>query len=109
MKTERMIFMDNTMTKVLLHSSAYYLPFALPIIIFFISPDDEVKRLAVQAVLFQIIMGILLTISGIFSFVLVGIPFLIVFGLMYVITPIIGIVRALQNEPWRYPIVGSFI
>lgn len=54
-------------------------------------------------------MSILIGISVVFSYVLIGIPFLIVFGLMGFIVPIIGIIRALQGEYWNYPIVGRWV
>jgi len=54
-------------------------------------------------------MSVLITISAIFSFFLIGLPFLIGFGIMYLIVPIIGIVNALKNEDYNYPIVGRWI
>lgn len=71
--------------------------------------DSRVKSLSLQALLFQIVMSILISISVVFSYVLIGIPFLIVFGLMGFIIPIIGIIRALQGEYWNYPIVGRWV
>ena len=71
--------------------------------------DSRVKSLSLQALLFQIVMSILISISVVFSYVLIGIPFLIVFGLMGFIVPIIGIIRALQGEYWNYPIVGRWV
>jgi hypothetical protein len=49
----------------------------------------------------------LISISIFFSWILIGIPFLIVFGLMALIAPIIGIIRALDDRPFRYPIIGA--
>ncbi|WP_108305953.1 DUF4870 domain-containing protein [Metalysinibacillus jejuensis] len=101
--------MDNKLSKIIVHSSFYYAPFLVPVIMFFIAPDEEVRRLSVQAVLFQIVLAILLGISWAFTFVIIGLPFLIVFGLIYFCAPIIGIIRALQGKSWNYPIVGRLV
>lgn len=100
---------DNKWIKVVLHSSAYYLPILLPLLFILLIDDSRVKSLSLQALLFQIVMSILISISVVFSYVLIGIPFLIVFGLMGFIVPIIGIIRALQGEYWNYPIVGRWV
>jgi len=101
--------METKWSKVIIHASAFFAPWLVPIIFFLIGPDEEVKSVAVQALLFQIVIGVLMTISGVLSFLLIGIPFVIIFGIMYVIVPIIGIVKALSDEPWRYPIVGRWV
>ncbi|MBG9454540.1 membrane protein [Lysinibacillus sphaericus] len=101
--------METKWSKVIIHASAFFAPWLVPIIFFLISSEEEVKSISVQALLFQVVMIVLLTISGIFSFLLIGIPFLIVFGIMYFIAPIIGIVKALSDESWRYPIVGRWV
>jgi len=101
--------METKWSKVIIHASAFFAPWLVPIIFFLISSEEEVKSISVQALLFQVVMIVLLTISGILSFLLIGIPFLIVFGIMYFIAPIIGIVKALSDESWRYPIVGRWV
>ncbi|MFF2178771.1 DUF4870 domain-containing protein [Lysinibacillus sp. NPDC058147] len=101
--------METKWSKVIIHASAFFAPWLVPIIFFLIGSDEEIKSFSVQALLFQIVMWVLLTISGILSFLIIGIPFLIVFGIMYFIVPIIGIVKALSDEPWRYPIVGRWV
>lgn len=101
--------MDTKWSKVIIHASAFFAPFLIPILFFFISQDEEVKSFSVQALLFQIVMWVLIAISALLSFILIGLPFLVIFGLMSFIVPIIGIVKALLNEPWRYPIVGRWV
>lgn len=100
---------DNKWIKVVLHSSAFYLPILLPLLFMLLIDDSRVKSLSLQALLFQIVMTVLISISTIFSYILIGIPFLIVFGLMAFIIPIIGIIRALQGDYWNYPIVGRWV
>ena len=101
--------MEEKWSKVIVHSSAFYAPFLVPIIFFLIGTDHEVKRLSIQAVLFQIVFGILLGISIVFSFILIGLPFLVIFGIIYFGAPIIGIYKAVNETPWDYPIVGRWV
>ncbi|WP_088007421.1 DUF4870 domain-containing protein [Indiicoccus explosivorum] len=100
--------MENTGLKVLVHASAFFMPFLVPFIVYLISEDYEVKKLAVQAVLFQIVMAVLIFLAVLLSFLLIGIPLLVIFGLMTLIVPIFGIVRAVNGQQFNYPIVGSF-
>ncbi|ANU09019.1 hypothetical protein A1A1_06707 [Planococcus antarcticus DSM 14505] len=100
--------MENTGLKILVHASAFFAPFLVPVIVFLISEDKEVKRLSIQALLFQLAIGVLISISSLLIIFVIGIPMLIVFGLMGVIIPIMGIIKALNNEYFDYPIVGSW-
>lgn len=100
--------MENTGLKVLVHASAFFAPFLVPFIVFIISADNEVKKLSIQALLFQLAMGVLIFISSLLIVVLIGIPMLIVFGLMTIIVPIMGIIKAINNEKFDYPIVGAW-
>ncbi|WP_107925062.1 DUF4870 domain-containing protein [Lysinibacillus parviboronicapiens] len=101
--------METKWSKVIIHASAFFAPFLVPILFFLISTDEEVKGISIQALLFQIVMWVLIAIAGILSFVLIGLPFLLIFGIMTFIVPIIGIVKAISDEPWRYPIVGRWV
>ena len=101
--------MEEKWTKVLLHASAFFMPLLVPILIFLITKDKGMKRLSIQALLFQFVMAILIGISWALSFLLIGLPFVVVFGLMTVIVPIIGIVKALSDDNWEYPIVKHIV
>lgn len=101
--------MENTGLKILVHASAFFAPFLVPFIVFLVSNDQEVKKISIQALLFQLVMGALIFISSILIFVIIGIPMLIVFGLMTIIVPIIGIIKALNGETYNYPIVGMWV
>ncbi|KAA0965037.1 DUF4870 domain-containing protein [Sporosarcina sp. ANT_H38] len=101
--------MENKGLKVLVHASAFFMPFLVPFIIYLVIDDLEVKRMAIQAVLFQLVMSALIFVSALLIIVLVGIPMLIGFGLMWIIVPIIAIVKALKDEKYNYPIVGRWI
>ncbi|AWE09123.1 DUF4870 domain-containing protein [Lysinibacillus sp. 2017] len=101
--------MESKWSKVIIHASAFFAPCLVPILFFLISSDDEVKRTSIQALLFQIVFGILIAIAGILSLLLVGLPFLLVFLAIFWIAPIIGIVKALSDQNWNYPIVGRWV
>lgn len=102
--------MDNRGLKVLVHASAFFAPYAVPILIYvlchFFMEDLEVKRLAIQAILFQLVMGVLIAISIVLIFIIIGIPLVIGLGIMWIVVPIMGIIKALNNEEYNYPIVG---
>jgi hypothetical protein len=99
--------MEHKGLKILIHASTWFAPVLVPIIVYFLTSNREVKSLSLQAVIFHLVIGVLISISIFFSWILIGIPFLIVFGLMALIAPIMGIIRALDDRPFRYPIIGS--
>lgn len=101
--------MDTKWAKVIIHASAFFAPVLVPILFFLLSEEEEVKRMSIQSLLFQFVMWVLIIISSILSFILIGIPFLIIFGIMLLVVPIIGIVQALNDTPWDYPIVGRWV
>lgn len=101
--------MESKWSKIIIHASAFFAPFLVPILFFLISTESEVKRTAMQALLFQVVFGILITVAGILSIVLIGLPFLFVFVLIFWIAPVIGIIKALSDQNWNYPIVGRWI
>lgn len=101
--------MESKWSKIIIHASAFFAPFLVPILFFLISTESEVKRTAMQALLFQVVFGILITVAGILSVVLIGLPFLLVFVLIFWIAPVIGIIKALSDQNWNYPIVGRWI
>lgn len=100
--------METKGIRILTHASAFFAPYLVPIIVFFVTNDDLIKRLAIQAILFQIVLGVLIWISTIFSFILIGIPFLVLFGIIWVFVPVLGILAALRDEHYEYPIVKHF-
>ncbi|MDW0110288.1 DUF4870 domain-containing protein [Sporosarcina aquimarina] len=104
--------METKGLKILIHASAFFAPFLVPVLVFlltlFVEMDVQVKRLSIQALLFQLVMGALIVLSTIFSVILIGLPFLAIFIIMTIVIPIIAIVKTLQDEPYSYPIVGRW-
>lgn len=101
--------MEEKWAKVIIHASAFFAPVLVPVLFFLLSNDDSVKRTSIQALLFQFVMCVLIGISIVLSIFIIGIPFLIIFGIMTIVVPIIGIVNALQDNHWNYPIVGRWV
>ncbi|MGZ0051384.1 DUF4870 domain-containing protein [Brevibacillus gelatini] len=101
--------MDYRGVKAITHASAFFAPFLVPIIVWLLMQERDAKNMALQALLFHLFMSILISISWILSFVLIGIPFLIVFGLMAIYYPIKGIIYSLQGRPFHYPLLGSIV
>ena len=66
------------------------------------------KKLSIQALLFQLVMSALIFASSLLTVILIGFPLLLLFGAIAIIVPIIAIVKALNNEPYNYPVVGSW-
>lgn len=104
--------MEKTGLKVLVHASAFFAPFIIPVIVFFIASyvteDDEVKKLSIQALLFQLVMTALIFVSSLLTVILIGFPLLLLFGAIGIIVPIMAIIKALKNEPYDYPVVGAW-
>lgn len=101
--------MENTGLKVLLHASTWFAPFLVPFILYLVVDDEEIKKLSIQAVLFQLVMTALIFVSVLLIFLLIGIPLVIIFGIMAFVVPIIGIIKAVNGDTFNYPIVGSWI
>lgn len=105
--------MDEKWSKVLIHGSAFfsafYVSMLVPLVFFLLTKDERIKSLAIQALLFQLVMGVLITVAGVLSVFVIGLPFLIVFWAMTIIVPLIGIVKALSDSDWNYPIVGRWV
>lgn len=100
--------MEKTGLKILLHASTFFAPILVPFILYLVIEDLEIKSLSIQALLFHLVMGALIFVSVILIIFLIGIPLLIGVSLMMVIVPIIGIVKAVQGEPYQYPLVGRW-
>ncbi len=101
--------MENSGLKILLHASTWFAPFLVPFVLFLVIDDQEIKKLSIQAILFQLVMTVLITISIFLIIFLIGIPMLVIFGIMTFVVPIIGIVKAINGNTFNYPIVGSWI
>lgn len=94
---------------VILHASAFFAPILVPILFLLLAQDDIIKKLSIQALLFQFVMWILIGLSTLLSFILIGLPFLLLFSIMMLVVPIVGVYKALTDQSWDYPIVGRWV
>lgn len=82
-----------------------------PIVMWLMSKDES--RLArihgIHMINWMISCFIYVVVSALLSAVLIGIPFLIVFGLLSVIFPIVAAIKANNNEIWEYPMSIKFL
>ncbi|WIV11221.1 DUF4870 domain-containing protein [Proteiniborus sp. MB09-C3] len=85
------------------------IPIIAPIIALLVSNDNFVKMQAKEALGFQIMLIAAGIISGILVIVLIGIPLLLVIGIVTVVFPIIAIVKVIDGVDYSYPISGSII
>jgi len=82
-----------------------------PLIVWLIKKEDHpfIDEQGKEAVNFQITMFIAMLLSGILCLVFIGFIFLIIFGLLMVIFPIIGALKANDGEAYRYPFSFKFL
>lgn len=85
------------------------MPFIAPIAVLLLSNDYFVKQQAKEALGFQIGMSVVASISAILVFILIGIPLLLVVGVMVIVFPIIATVKVADNIDYSYPISGDFV
>ncbi|MBA4602491.1 DUF4870 domain-containing protein [Thermoactinomyces mirandus] len=101
--------MDTKWIKILTHASIWFAPILVPVLVYLLASDRELKRLSLQAMIFHIVMASLIWISSVFAWVLIGIPFVIVFGVIAFVTPVLGIARALLERPFNYPVIRRWV
>ncbi|MEM1370210.1 MAG: DUF4870 domain-containing protein [Cyanobacteria bacterium P01_H01_bin.15] len=83
----------------------------IPIAILVISDDPVVKANAKESLNFHFNIWVYGIIFGILAWLLIGIPLLVVLGIVSVVMPIIGIIKTLSNpdNPYRYPFLFRLI
>lgn len=95
---------------VLSHVSYFFFPILLPVILMLIKQEDEfVKHHAKQALIFHVSLLVAGIVAWILCFVLIGfllLPAIAIFGL---IVTIIAIIRSVEGEYYRYPVVGNWL
>ena len=94
--------------------SGFIVPFAglvMPLIMWLTNNEkfsevDRHGKMIINWLISALIYGM---IAGLFTLVFIGIPLLIVLGLLMMIFPIIGAIKAAKGELWPYPLTLSFI
>jgi uncharacterized Tic20 family protein len=82
-----------------------------PIVIWQIKKDeypeiDQHGRIVVNWMLSGLIYGV---VSFLLFFLIIGIPMMAILGVLAVVFPIIGGIKANQGEIWKYPLSISFL
>ena len=82
-----------------------------PLVVWLMKREDDplIEEQGKEAVNFQLTMFLALFVSALLALVLIGIPLLIITGLMMVIFPIIAAVKTSNGERYRYPISIRFM
>ena len=82
-----------------------------PLIVWMLKKEEHpfIDEQGKEAVNFQITMFIAAFISALLIFVVVGIFLLIIVGLLMVILPVVGAIKANEGEDFRYPFSIRFI
>ena len=107
---------ETRMWAMLLHLSVfagYAVPIAglvAPIVIWQVKKTDlpEIDLHGRNVVNWIISMMLYVVVSGLLVFLLIGIPLLIVLGIVGVAFPIIGAIKANDGEVWSYPLSIEF-
>jgi uncharacterized protein len=85
--------------------------FAAPILIWQLKKADypELDQHGKNVLNWLISYVIYMAISGVLVTVFVGIPLLLILGVLMVIFPIIGGIKANNGEAWKYPLTIPFV
>jgi len=78
----------------------------VPLVIWLVKKDQSefVRVNALESLNFQISMTIYIVVSAVLSILLIGIPMLIVFGIIDLVCIVLATMKASAGETYRYPI-----
>ncbi|MEA5595213.1 DUF4870 domain-containing protein [Rivularia sp. UHCC 0363] len=84
---------------------------AIPIVILYITEDSVVKANARESLNFHINLYIYGLIAGVLTIVLIGIPLLMILGVISIVMPIIALIQVLNSpdQPYRYPFIFRLV
>jgi uncharacterized Tic20 family protein len=87
--------------------SSLFVSIGIPIAILLISNDSVVKENAKESLNFYINLYLYAIFFTLLIFVVIGIPLLILLGIISFLMPIIGIINVVNdpNTPYRYPFI----
>ncbi len=93
---------------------AYFIPLGniiVPLILWSMRKDSSalVDREGKKALNFQISFTLYMLIASVLVFVLIGIFFLVILGLLQLIFVILAVVKTLNDEEFEYPMTIKFI
>ena len=82
-----------------------------PLVVWLIKKDEYelVDREGKLALNFQISWAIYLAAAIFLSFFLIGIPILIILGILQFVLTIVGAIKVNNKQPWTYPLSFNFL
>jgi transcriptional regulator with XRE-family HTH domain len=95
----------------ILHLSGILLFVFPPLIIWSLNKDKipDIRSHAIASINFQLTILLYVIVAALLSIVLIGIPILIFLGFYLTVIIIINTAKALNNEPYKYPLSIKFI
>ena len=89
----------------LLHLSGLFVLLFPPLIIWLAKKDqiEDIKVHGVEVINFQLSMWIILVPCGIFAFLLITIPIMIIIGIYSTVIIILNTIRVANHQPYKYP------
>lgn len=94
---------------IIIHGSTFFAPVIVPLLFMLLAQDEYVKEKATEALLFHVMMTIAFAIATALMFVLIGFLILPVLGIIALYYPIKGILYAVWERPFGYPIVHNWV
>lgn len=78
-----------------------------PLIVMLISQDEFVVTNAKNALMWQVMAAVYAFIAMLLVFIVIGIPLLIILGILDLAFCIIAAVKASEGDAWRYPLTPA--
>ena len=80
-----------------------------PLVVLFVSEDEFVTENARNALNWQLSLTLYSLVSLVLVFLLVGIPVLLVLGVLDTVFIVVAAVKAAEGEAWSYPITVDVV
>jgi len=102
---------DERLYTIIMHLSQFASAIIIPLIMWILGRERSraVDQHGKNIINFWISYAIYGFIAGILVFVLIGIPLLVVLGIVVFVSIIIATIKAANGETWRYPFTIEFI
>jgi len=99
---------DERIFGILSHVLGLFIGFLGPLIMMLVVKDKMAKNHAKTALNWQLSLLIYMIVAGILTIILIGIPIMVVLGILNLIFCILAAVKASKNELWKYPLSIQF-
>ncbi len=100
---------NNTVLAVLAHILGLFTGFIGPLVILLVASGDAFGlKSAKSALNWQFSLIIYMIVSGILTFVFIGVPLMFILGILNIVFSIIGTIKASNGEMYKYPLSIKF-